>query len=523
MHEDTEACVRAVQAKDARFDGWFFTAVLTTGIYCRPSCPVVPPKPRNMRFYPSAAAAQAAGFRACKRCRPDASPGSPEWSTRADTTARAMRLIADGVVDREGVSGLARRLGYSTRQVERVVAAELGAGPLALARAQRAQTARTLIESSDLPMTEVAWAAGFSSLRSFNATVQAVFALTPTELRRRRSPSTTPVDREAAAGGAWHHVALRLPFRASLLPDSLFGHLVETRVPGVEEWRGGAYRRSLRLPHGPAVVALTPQPDHVAARVWLTDLRDLGSAVARCRALLDLDADPTAVDEHLSHDLALRSLVAAAPGRRVPRTVDAEELAMRVVLGQQVSTAAARRLAARLVADLGEPLTDPDGGLTHVFPSPDAVAALDPATLAMPGSRARTLVGLAGALASGDVRLGPGEDWAAARATLMALPGIGAWSVEMVAMRGLGDPDAFPASDLAVRSGLAQLGLAGRAALAEAQRRWRPWGAYAVQHLWCLSDHAAGRLPEEPGTAEPGGSDTVRLDSGASESEGSAA
>ena len=511
MHEDTEACVRAVQAKDARFDGWFFTAVVTTGIYCRPSCPVVPPKPRNMRFYPSAAAAQGAGFRACKRCRPDASPGSPEWSTRADVTARAMRLIADGVVDREGVSGLARRLGYSTRQVERLVAAELGAGPLALARAQRAQTARTLIESSELPMTEVAWASGFASLRSFNATVQAVFALTPTELRRRRAPVAGP-PRQAVgeatgvdgAGGnqphgqAWHHVSLRLPFRAPLLPDSLFGHLVETRVPGVEEWRGGAYRRTLRLPHGPAVVSLTPHTDHVATRVWLTDLRDLGSAVARCRALLDLDADPVAVDEHLGGDPLLRPLVASAPGRRVPRTVDAEELALRVVLGQQVSTAAARRLAERLVRELGEPLTDPDGGLTHGFPSPNAVAALDPAALAMPRARARTLVGLAGALASADVRLGPGEDWAAARAALSALPGIGPWSVEMVALRGLGDPDAFPASDLAVRSGLVALGVTSRSAVEDARLRWRPWGAYAVQHLWCLSDHAAGRLPQEP-------------------------
>lgn len=516
MHEDTEACVRAVQAKDARFDGWFFTAVLTTGIYCRPSCPVVPPKPRNMRFFPSAAAAQAAGFRACKRCRPDASPGSPQWSTRADVTARAMRLIADGVVDRDGVPGLAARLGYSTRQVERLVAAELGAGPLALARAQRAQTARTLIESSSLPMTEVAWASGFSSLRSFNATVQAVFALSPTELRRRRArvaadprlPRGQGVDGqgqpgrrtggEEAVGGAWHHVSLRLPFRAPLLPDSLFGHLVETRVPGVEEWRGGAYRRSLRLPHGPAVVALTPHADHVAARLWLSDLRDLGTAVARCRALLDLDADPVAVDGHLSGDPLLRPLVTSAPDRRVPRTVDAEELALRVVLGQQVSTAAARRLAGRLVSALGEPLADPDGGLTHGFPSSQAVAALDPSTLAMPRSRARTLVGLAGALASGDVRLGPGEDWAVARVVLSALPGIGPWSVEMVALRGLGDPDAFPASDLAVRSGLVALGVTSRSAVADARRRWRPWGAYAVLHLWCLSDHAAGRLPQEP-------------------------
>ena len=238
------------------------------------------------------------------------------------------------------------------------MAAELGAGPLALARAQRAQTARVLIESTALPMTEVAFAAGFASLRSFNATVQDVFAQTPTELRRRRR-GVGEWRRPGAEATTWHHVALRLPFRRPLLPDSLFGHLVETRVPGVEEWREGAYRRTLRLPHGPGIVALRPCEDHVEARVWLSDLRDLGSAVARCRVLLDLDADPVAVDEHLRGDRRLAPHVRAAPGRRVPRTVDAEELAVRVVLGQQVSTAAARTLAARLAEAHGLPVEDP--------------------------------------------------------------------------------------------------------------------------------------------------------------------
>src|SRR3954462_12104517 len=249
MHEDVERCVRAVQAKDARFDGWFYTAVLTTKIYCRPSCPVVPPKPRNMSFYPSAAAAQQAGFRACKRCRPDASPGSPLWNERADLVARAMRLIADGVVDTEGVSGLAARLGYSVRQVERQVFAELGAGPLALARAQRAQTARTLIETTTLPMTELALAAGFGSIRSFNDTVREVFALTPTELRGRAKG-------KPSAGA----ILLRLPYRKPLCPDNLFGHLVATGVPGVEEWRDGAYRRTGRLAHGPRGAPGRPAP-----------------------------------------------------------------------------------------------------------------------------------------------------------------------------------------------------------------------------------------------------------------------
>ena len=332
--------MRAVQSKDARFDGWFYTAVVTTGIYCRPSCPVVPPKPENMRFYPSAAAAQQAGFRACKRCRPDATPGSPLWNERADLVARAMRLIADGVIDAGGVPGLAARLGYSVRQVERQLLAELGAGPLALARAQRAQTARLLIETSALPMADVAFAAGFASIRAFNDTVREVFALSPTELRRRAGRG-----QPAAAPGV---LSLRLPFRLPLCPDNLFGHLAATAVPGVEEWRDGAYRRTLRLPHGRGIVALRPGPEHIGCQLALTDLRDLAIAISRCRRLLDLDADPVAVADLLSGDPQLAPLVAKAPGRRVPRTVDAAEFAIRAVLGQQVSTAAARTHAGRL-------------------------------------------------------------------------------------------------------------------------------------------------------------------------------
>jgi AraC family transcriptional regulator of adaptative response / DNA-3-methyladenine glycosylase II len=364
-------------------------------------------------------------------------------------------------------------------------------------------------------MAEVAFGAGFASLRSFNATVAEVFALSPTELRRRAAPRTRALPRAgdgagvaAGAGGAggaagvdrpWHHVALRLPFRAPLTADGLFGHLVATRVPGVEEWREGAFRRTLSLPHGPGIVALTPAGAHVGARLWLTDLRDLAAAVNRCRELLDLDADPVAVDEQLASDERLSALVAAAPGRRVPRTVDAEELAVRVVLGQQVSTAAAQTLAARLVQAHGAPVADPAGALTHVFPSPETLAAADlGATGGMPVSRRRTLSALSAALAGGAVRLGAGEDWAQARAGLAAIPGVGPWTVEMVAMRGLGDPDAFPASDLGVRGGLRDLGLAPAADLADARARWRPWGAYAVQHLWATRDHPANRLPRDP-------------------------
>ncbi|MCB5180118.1 AlkA N-terminal domain-containing protein [Streptomyces antimicrobicus] len=493
MHTDTERCVRAVQSKDARFDGWFFTAVRTTGIYCRPSCPAVPPKVENMTFLPSAAACQQAGYRACKRCRPDTSPGSPEWNARADAVARAMRLIRDGVVDREGVPGLAARLGYSTRQVERQLRAELGAGPLALARAQRAQTARLLIETSELPMADVAFAAGFSSIRTFNDTVREVFALSPSELRSR-----SRCGRRAGEPRLPGVLSLRLPFRAPLNPENLFGHLAATAVPGVEEWRAGAYRRTLRLPYGTGVVALTPQPDHIGCQLALTDLRDLTLAISRCRWMLDLDADPEAVDEQLRRDPLLAPVVDKAPGRRVPRTVDAAEFAVRAVLGQQVSTAAARTHAGRLVAAHGEPVADPDpdGGLTHLFPSAEALAGLDPEALALPRTRRTTLTTLVGALADGSLPLGIDSDWEASRARLAALPGFGPWTVEVIAMRALGDPDAFLPSDLGVRRAARGLGLpATPAALTAHAAAWRPWRAYAVQYLWATDSHPINHLP----------------------------
>ena len=509
MHEDTERCVRAVQSKDARFDGWFFTAVLTTGIYCRPSCPAVPPKPQNMRFFPSAAAAQQAGFRACKRCRPDASPGSPEWNERADLVARAMRFIADGVVDRAGVAGLAAQLGYSVRQVERQLLAELGAGPLALARAQRAQTARLLIETTALPMGDVAFAAGFPSIRTFNDTVLEVFAMSPTELRRRAAAGREVTARRAGGqrgtgvrqanegrSPSLGVISLRLPFRLPMCPDNLFGHLVATAVPGVEEWRDGAYRRTLRLPHGPGVVSLRPGPEYIACQLALTDLRDLAMAISRCRRLLDLDADPVAVCDQLRQDAALAPLIDKAPGRRVPRTVDAAELAVRAVIGQQVSTGAARTHAARLAQRYGELVDDQAGGLTRLFPDMVALADADEAALALPATRRQTVIALARAIAAGAVDLGAGADWDLARSTLAAVPGIGPWTIELVAMRGLGDPDAFTATDLGVRQAAAGLGLPGSpAALIRRAEPWRPWRGYAVQYLWATSDHAINQLP----------------------------
>jgi AraC family transcriptional regulator, regulatory protein of adaptative response / DNA-3-methyladenine glycosylase II len=453
-----------------------------------------------MRFFPSAAAAQQAGFRACKRCRPDASPGSPQWNERADLVARAMRFIADGVVDRDGVTGLAVRLGYSVRQVERQLRAELGAGPLALARAQRAQTARLLIETTSLPISDIAFAAGFPTIRTFNDTVLEVFAQPPTELRRRAAAArqaTGASGQDAAARSSLGVLSLRLPFRVPMSPDNLFGHLLATAVPGVEEWRNGSYRRTLRLPHGPGIASLRPTPDYIACQLALADLRDLAMAISRCRRLLDLDADPVAVCDQLREDTALAPLIDKAPGRRIPRTVDAAEFAIRAVIGQQVSTTAARTHTARLAARFGQPVEDANGGLTRLFPDMAVLASADPASVAaMPEPRKRTVIALAAAVAAGEVDLGAGADWELARSQLASLPGLGQWTIEMIAMRGLGDPDAFPATDLGVRRAAKALGLpVSPAALARRAEPWRPWRGYAVQYLWATSDHPINRMP----------------------------
>ncbi|MHB1775268.1 MAG: AlkA N-terminal domain-containing protein [Acidimicrobiales bacterium] len=490
MHEDFERCYRALQSRDQRFDGWFVTAVTSTGVYCRPSCPARTPRPSNVRFFADPAAAQAAGFRACLRCRPDAAPGSPEWRWRTDVAARAMRLIADGVVDREGVDGLAGRLGYSRRQLQRVLVAEVGTGPLALARAQRAQTARLLLQTTALAVAEVAFAAGFESVRQFNDTVRAVFAMTPTELRRRgERPERRQEVAAAGTGEEWgQEVHLRLACRRPFAGRALVDFLALRAVGGVEEVDGATYRRSLALPHGPGVVGVEPEEGAVRVQLRLADVRDLAAAVSGCRRLLDLDADPVAVDEALGADGLLGRLVRRTPGRRLPSTVDGAELAVRGVLGQQVSLAGARALTARLVVAAGTPLPAPVGTLTHLFPSPEQLLALHerhPGAFAVPAARRRTLVELCGALASGRVVVGPGTDPAELDEALGSLPGIGPWTVAYVKLRGLGHPDAFLPTDLGVRRALDRLGVpsdpSGAATVAE---RWRPWRSYALVHLW---------------------------------------
>ena len=506
LWRDAERCYRAVASRDSRFDGQFVVAVRTTGIYCRPSCPAVTPKPVNVRFYPTAAAAQAGGFRACRRCLPDAVPGSPEWNVRADLAARAMRLIADGVVERDGVPGLARRLGYSPRQLGRVLATELGAGPLALARAHRAHSARLLIELSDLPLADVAFAAGFSSIRQFNETVRAVFVRTPSQLRTaaagRRYRATGP------APGTGTRLSLRLPYRPPFDRAGLFRFLADRAVPGVEAITKGAdgttdnadaagYGRTLRLSHGPATIRLTPRDGHIRCELGLTDVRDLSSAVTRARRLLDLDADPTAVSDVLGADPLLAPAVAATPGIRVPGAVDGFELLLRAMLGQQVSVAAARTAAGRLTAALGETSGSDDPGLTHLFPTADVVAERGDEVLRGPRWRIEAIRAMAESVASGDVDVHVGREPHELRTELLGLRGVGPWTADYVVMRVLGAPDVLLADDLVLRKGAATLGILD---LPERARTWRPWRSYAGMYLW-RSARVPGSRRREPSSA----------------------
>ena len=473
---DADSCYSAASSRDARFDGRFIVAVKTTMIYCRPSCPARTPKRVNVEFHPTAAAAQQRGFRACKRCRPDATPGSPDWNIRQDTVARAMRLISDGAVERVGVAGLAHRLGYSERHLGRLMTNELGAGPLAIARAHRAHTARLLIETTPMAFTDIAFASGFRSVRQFNDTVAEVFASTPTQLRAQ------PLRTTSAVPGAAGQIVLRLATRQPFAGPELMIFLGAHAVPGVESWDGESFSQVLALPGGPGVISLRARDDHVEATVRLSEWSDLAAAVQRIRRLLDLDADPVAVDTALATDAALAHLVAEVPGRRASASADPVQTAVRAVIGQQVSLAGARTVTGRLVRALGEPLDSTIAagtGLTHAFPSVERLADAPDELFAMPTARRDTVRRLAAALAAGDVVLDPGVDPEEARAQLLALKGIGPWTADYVVMRGLGHPDVFLGTDLVAVNALRAHGLE-----VDDAPRWAPWRTYALHHLW---------------------------------------
>ncbi|AJC53886.1 transcriptional regulator C AraC family [Streptomyces sp. 769] len=491
MSEDSR--YEAVRSRDARFDGAFFFAVSTTGIYCRPSCPATTPRRRNVTFFPTAAAAQGSGFRACRRCRPDAVPGSVEWNARADVVGRAMRLIGDGVVDREGVAGLADRLGYSARQVQRQLTAELGAGPAALARAQRAHTARVLLQTTALPIADIAFAAGFASVRQFNDTVKEIYALTPSGLRAVRPGPGSRFGGLAAPSGTPGVLPLRLAYRGPYAARQIFDYLAQRALDGIEEVTGEpggrTYRRTLRLPHGTGIAEVDEATGDgwLDCRLHLTELRDLATAAQRVRRLFDLDADPFAVGERLGADPALAPLVARCPGLRSPGTVDPDELAVRAVLGRRVGTAAGRALGARLVAAHGEPLPRPAGTLGHLFPRAAELADAPLTGLGLSDARIAALRALAAALAARDVVLDAGTDRDRAERALRGLPGIGPWTADYIRMRALGDPDV----------------LLGAPPAGTDPAVWSPWRSYATHHLWAA---------DPAGTAERHPNPTERID-----------
>lgn len=481
MKFDEDLAYRAVETRDARFDGQFILAVRTTGIYCRPACPARKPLRRNTSFFQTVAAAQAAGYRACRRCLPDAAPGSPEWNLRADTVGAAMRLIADGVVDREGIPGLARRLGYSSRHLNRLLISELGAAPLALARARRAHTARVLLTTTNLPISDIAFAAGFASIRQFNITIREVFAIDPSGLRGDRRPLLT-------AGS----LALRLPVRHPFDGAGLLAFFALRAVAGVESVEGRTYSRTLQLPRGPAAVQLTMPSagttEAVTAVLYLAHPADLVPAAERCRRLLDADADPVGIAALLATDPVLKPLVDAVPGMRVPGAVDGPEILTRAILGQQVSVAAARTAAARLTHLVGSELPaeiTATTGLTHLFPTATQLATLAEEQIGGPRRRATTLLSASRDIAEGDLVLDAGRRSDELQQQLCERAGIGPWTAGYLAMRVLGDPNVLLTGDLILRQGAERLGLPhSPSGLTDHAARWQPFRSYAGMHLW---------------------------------------
>jgi AraC family transcriptional regulator of adaptative response / DNA-3-methyladenine glycosylase II len=489
---------RVVASRDPRWDGQFVTAVHSTGIYCRPSCPARTPRSTGVTFFRTSAAAHLAGYRACKRCLPEATPGSPEWDVREDVAGRAMRLVADGVVERDGVPGLAERLGYSPRHLNRILVQELGAGPKALSRAHRAQHARTLLTSSSLPMADVAFAAGFRSIRQFNDTVREVFGVTPTELRARRTG--VPVEDGA--------VRIHLPARAPFDAAGVFAWLAARAVPHMEVADDARYERVLRLPGGPAWFAASasvPRADGrgvgIDLRVRPSALTDLLPLVARVRALFDLDADPLAVDGLLGSVPELRASVEAVPGMRLPGAVDAEELVIRALVGQQVTVAAATTALRRVVDALGEPVPTAIAPGMRLFPRMDVLAARADEVLRAPRARIETVKRVAAALADGSLVVDASDSLSSLRARLLAVTGIGPWTADYVAMRVRHHPDLLLPNDVAVRNGAQALGIpSDQRALSVWSSRVAPWRSYLTMHLWraAASEQARARAARTP-------------------------
>jgi AraC family transcriptional regulator of adaptative response / DNA-3-methyladenine glycosylase II len=495
MDMDDDACYRAFQTRDARFDGRIFSGVKSTGIYCRPVCPARIPKRENMTFYRSAAAAQEAGFRPCLRCRPETSPDLGSWRGTSNTVSRALALIEAGALDDGDVDALADRLGVGERQLRRLFKQHLGASPIAVGQTRRVLLAKQLIHETRLPMAEVAMAAGFGSVRRFNETFQQLFRRPPATLRRLGGA-------EAAAGDG-SASTIKLAYRAPYDWPAMLGFLAARAIPGVEMVKDGRYARTLAIGADRGVVMVEPgEGSHLKVTLRFPKVQMWPAVLTRVKRVFDLAADPSVIAAHLAEDPSLAPLVAARPGLRAPGAWDGFELAVRAVLGQQITVLAARNLAGRLTAAMGEPLEDEAAnrlGLTHFFPRAEALAQVDPTTLPMPQARGRALANLAAAAAKDPELFGPKRSLEEAVATLRALPGIGEWTAQYIAMRALREPDAFPSADIGlmralegpdgVRPSPAEL-------LARAER-WRPWRAYAASHLWA----ADPKIPKDAGHA----------------------
>ncbi|GAA4231819.1 AraC family transcriptional regulator of adaptative response / DNA-3-methyladenine glycosylase II [Streptosporangium album] len=458
---DFNSCYRAVAARDARFDGRFYTAVTSTRIYCRPICPARTPASRNVRFYRHAASAEAAGFRPCKRCRPELSPGDPGWDYRGDLIGRSLRLIDEGVADDGGVAKLASRLHITERHLHRLFTAEIGVGPLAVARTKRLLLAKQLLTETGLPITDVAFASGFGSVRQFNATMKETYGFTPGELRATAGRAVTDSS-----------LTLRLHRREPYDAQTLMRFLAGRAIPGLEHVDETGYSRA--VPGG--TITLTPLPGHVRLEVRLDDTRHLARVVARCRRLLDLDADPEAIADALG-ETSLAPLIAARPGLRVPGAWDGFEVAVRAVVGQQISVTGARTILGRITARAGRPAVAE--GFTHLFPTAAELLEADLDGLGLTGRRVTTLKALAAKVAGEEIDLDGAQDPGETMAGLLEVSGIGRWTAGYIALRALRDPDAWPEGDLGLRRAMACLGIPE-----DHIERWRPWRAYAALHLW---------------------------------------
>ncbi len=476
---DHDACYRAVCARDARFDGRFFTAVKTTRVYCRPVCPAPTPLPENVVFFPTAAAAQEAGFHPCLRCRPETAPYMGAWRGTSNTVSRALGLIELGALDDGNVETLAGRLGVGERQLRRLFHRHIGASPVGVAQTRRVLLAKQLIHETDLSLAEIAFSAGFGSIRRFNETFLNLFGKPPRALRQRSV--------ESPKGRCGDRISLRLAYQPPYDWQSIEEFFRRRAIAGVEVVEPGHYRRAIQVDGVHGILSVRPSAGNALdVTVRIARLSALPAIIARVRRMFDLTADPTVINAHLSEDPVLAPLVQARPGLRVPGAWDGFEAAIRAVLGQQISVPAAVRLAGRLAATHGDVLAKSEDGLTHVFPSPEVLAVADMSVLGMPGRRKQTLAAVARAVLADRHMFETGGELDDAVRRLREIPGIGEWTAHYIALRQLHEPDAFPAADIGLIR--AMEALEGRpyspAALLDRSKSWRPWRAYAAQHLW---------------------------------------